>query len=68
MVAAENEEVLWVLDLVCQKKADRLKGLLASIDIISKEEVVGFRWESAVFEEAEQVVVLSVYVAANLDG
>lgn len=35
MVAAEKEEVLWVLDLVGQQEADGLQGLLASVHIVS---------------------------------
>ena len=51
VVAAENEEVLWVLDLVCEEQADGFEGLLAAIDIVAEEEVVCLWWESAVFEQ-----------------
>jgi hypothetical protein len=50
MVPSQNEEVLGVLDLVRQQQTDRLEGLLASVDIVAEEEVVGFWWETAVFE------------------
>lgn len=66
VVAAENEEVLWVLDFVGQEQADGLKGLLATVNIVTEEEVVGLWWEAAVLEESEQIVVLSVDVTANL--
>lgn len=36
--------------------------LFASINVVSKEEVVGFRRETAIFEESEKIVVLSVDV------
>lgn len=52
VVAAENEEVLGVLDLVGQQKADGLEGLFASIYIVTEEEVVGFRGETTVLEES----------------
>ena len=35
MVATQEEEVLWVLDLVCQQQTDGLQGLLASVHIVS---------------------------------
>ena len=66
VISSQNEEVLGVLDLVCQQKADGLEGLLATVDVIAEEEVVGLWREAAVLEEAESVVVLSVDVAANL--
>lgn len=67
MVAAEDEEVLGVLDLVREEQADGLEGLLPTVDIVAEEEVVGFRWESAVLEQTEEIVVLAVYVTADLD-
>ena len=50
MVAAQDEEVLGVLDLVGQEKADGLEGLLATVDVVTEEEVVGLRRESTVLE------------------
>lgn len=67
VVAAEDEEVLGVLDLVGQEKADGLKGLLATVDIVTEEEVVGLRWEATVLEETEEVVVLAVNITADLE-
>jgi hypothetical protein len=37
--------------------------LLASIDIVTEEEVVGFWRESTIFKESQQVVVLAMNVA-----
>ena len=53
MVATENEEVLRVFDLVCQKQTDGLQRLLATINVVTKEKVVGFGRESAVLEKAQ---------------
>lgn len=50
VVATKNKEVLWVLDLVCEEQADGLERLFSSIDIVSEEEVVGFRWKASVFK------------------
>ena len=66
VVTAEDEKVLWVLDLVGEEKADGLKRLLSSVNVVAKEEVVGFWWESSVLKESEEIVVLSVDVTANL--
>lgn len=51
MVAAKDKEVLGIFDLICQEKTNRLQGLLASIYVITEEEIVGFRRESTVFEK-----------------
>lgn len=66
VVTAEDEEVLWVLDLVGEEKADGLERLLSSVDVVTEEEIVGFWWESSVLEEPEEIVVLSVDITANL--
>ena len=50
VVAPQDEEVLGVFDLVGKKEADCLKRLLASIDIVSEEEVVCLWGETAIFE------------------
>lgn len=66
VVAAENEEVLRVFDLVCQQQADCLERLLAPIHVVAEEEVVGLWWEASVLEETQEVVVLPVNVTADL--
>lgn len=68
MVATQDEEVLRILDLVGQEKADGLERLLATVDVIAKEQVVRLWGETAVFEQAEKVIVLTVDVAADLSG
>ena len=62
VVAAEDEKVLGVFDLVGEEEADGFERLLASVDVVAEEEVVGFGRETAVLEQAQQVVVLSVDV------
>lgn len=66
VVATEDEEVLGVLDLVGQEQANGLEGLLTSVDVVTEEKVVGLWREAAVFEETEQIVVLTVDVTADL--
>lgn len=67
MVTTQDEEVLGVFDLVCQKKADGLERLLATVNIVTEEEVVGLWREAAVFEETEEIIVLAMDIAANLN-
>jgi hypothetical protein len=67
VIAAEDEEVLGVLDLVGKKQADGLERLLTTIDVVTKEEVVGLGRETAVLEQTEKVVVLAVDITTDLD-
>lgn len=50
VVTAQDEEVLRVLYLVGEQQADGLERLLATIDVVAEEEVVGLWGESAVLE------------------
>lgn len=63
MVPPQHEKVLRILDLVRKEQADSLERLLASIHVITEEEVVGFWRKTAVFEKTQEVVVLAVDVA-----
>lgn len=66
VVAPQDEKVLGVLDLVGEKQADGLERLLATIYVVAKEEIVGLWRETAVLEQAEQVIILPMNIAANL--
>lgn len=68
VVAAEDEEVLGVLDLVREQEADGLERLLATVDVVTEEKVVGLRGETTVLEQTQKIVVLPVNIAANLEG
>lgn len=63
MVAAKDEKVFRVLDLVCEEKTNRLERLFASIDIVTKKEVVCFWGKAAILEQTEEVVILPMDVA-----
>ncbi len=67
VVAAQDEEVLGVLDLVRQQQADGLERLLASVYVVPQKQVVRLWWEAAILEEAEEIIVLAVDVAADLE-
>ena len=62
MIASKKEEVLRILDLIAEKETNRLDGLLSSVDVVAKEEVVGLGREAPVLEDPQQVVVLSMDV------
>lgn len=68
MVASQEEEVFGVLDLVAQEEKDGFEALLAPVDVVPEEEVVGSRWEATHFEQAYKIRVLAMHVADYLDG
>ena len=68
VVAAEDKEVLGILDFVGKEEAHDLEGLLATVDVVAEEEVVGLGGEAAVLKQTEEVGVLSMDVTANFDG
>jgi len=67
VVASQDEEVLRILDLVGQKEADGFQRLLAAVDVVSKEEVVGLGREAAILKEPKEIIVLAVDVTADLE-
>lgn len=67
MVATQNKEVLGVLYLVGEQQANGLERLLATVHVVSEKEVVCFWGKAAVLEEAQEVIVLSVDVATDLE-
>ena len=68
MVASKDEEVLRVLYFVRKQQTNRLQGLLPSINVVSKKEVISFRGKTSILEKSKKVVVLPVYVAADLEA
>ena len=66
MVPTQDEEILWILDLVRQKQANGFKRLFASVNVVPKEEVVRFGWKSSVLKEAEKVVILAMDITTDL--
>ena len=52
MVASKKEKVLRVLDLIAEQQRNSLNTLLSSVDVVSKEKVIRFRWESTILKQA----------------
>lgn len=67
VISSEKEEVLRVLDFVCQKKADGFETLLSSVNIVSEEKVVCLWRETSILEKSEEIIVLAMDITANLD-
>ena len=53
VISSEDEEVFRVLDFVCKEKTDGFERLFAAIHVIAQEEVIGFWWETAIFEQPQ---------------
>lgn len=68
VIASQDEKVFWVLDLVCEQETDHLKRLLAPVNIITEEKVVGLRWKSAILEQPQKIRVLPVNITTYLYG
>ena len=63
MVASEHKEIFWIFNFVCKHEADGFDGLFSAVDIVAEEEIVGLSGKSCVFEEFDEVGVLSMDVA-----
>mmetsp|Transcript_54924 Transcript_54924/g.158939 ORF Transcript_54924/g.158939 Transcript_54924/m.158939 type:complete len:202 (+) Transcript_54924:408-1013(+) len=66
VVSSKQEEVLGELDLVSEEQGDGLQALFAAVDVVPQEDVVALRREVPVLEDPEQVVILTMDIAANL--
>jgi hypothetical protein len=67
VVASQKEEVLRIFDLVAHEEEDCFQRMLASVNVISKEKKVRSRREAAHLEHSDQIGVLTVNIAHNLD-
>ena len=52
VVSTEQKEVFLEFYFVGQEQNYRLQRLLASVDVVTQEEVVGLRWVPAILEQA----------------
>ena len=65
MISSEEEEILWILDLIGQEKADGLHGLLPSVHIVPKKEVIGVWGKGAILKQPEKVTILTVNITCD---
>jgi hypothetical protein len=68
VISTKKKKVFGILDFVGKQETDSLKRLFASIDIITKENVIRFRRKATVFKQTQEIVVLTMYITTNLDG
>ena len=68
VVTAQNEEILGILDLVGEQQTDGFQGLLATIHVVTQEQVVCLGREATVLEQTQEIIVLAVNVTANLSS
>lgn len=50
MIPAEEEEIFGVFDFVGQEEADGFQTLFSTIDVVTKKQIVGIRWETTIFK------------------
>lgn len=62
VISPQQKEVLRIFDFVCEQQTDGLQALLASINVVTKEQVVSLRWKPSVLEESQQICVLPMDV------
>jgi len=67
VISSKDEEIFGVFDLIRQKEAYGLEGLLTTVDIIPQENVIGLGGEPSILKKTEEVVVLTVDVAADFN-
>lgn len=68
MVAAEKHNVLWEVQLNGEEKNADLNAEDATIDVVTKEEIVETAGLASLADHVEQVGVLSVDVTNDADG
>jgi hypothetical protein len=68
MIPPQQKEILRIPDLIGQQQTYTLNGLLATIHIIAQKQIVGGWGQPPILKDPQQVAVLAVNVAADLDG
>ena len=68
MVTSENSDSVLKAHLKCDEECDGLDRIVATIDVVTHEEVVGVGRLSTNLEQLTQVVELTVDVTAHRHG
>jgi hypothetical protein len=68
MTTSQEKVVLSVCELISEEKVNCFKWLFSSVNIITKENSVGFWRVSSILEQSKKVVVLAMDVATDFDG
>ena len=65
MVASEDGDSIWVAHLQAYEEGDSLNGVVATVNVVTHEQVVVL-WQLATnFEQLDQIKELAVDVSAN---
>ena len=67
MIAAKHEEVFWILDFVAKHEAYSFNVLSSAINVVPKEEVVGFWRETIFVKYSKQIGILTMDITADND-
>ena len=68
MVTAQDRDSLGVTNFEADEKRDGLDRVVATINVVTHEQIVVVRQLTANIEQLLQIVKLTVYVSANGDG
>jgi hypothetical protein len=66
MISSQKKEDLGIFNLISKDQTYYLQGLFAVVHVITQEEIICLGWKSAVFENSEKIVILSVNVTDDL--
>mmetsp|Transcript_23933 Transcript_23933/g.47503 ORF Transcript_23933/g.47503 Transcript_23933/m.47503 type:complete len:126 (-) Transcript_23933:355-732(-) len=67
VISSKDKEIFGVFDLIRQKEANGLEGLLPTVHIVPQEDVIGLGGESTIFKKTEEVIVLTVDITADFN-
>lgn len=65
MITSKDGQSLWISDFQSDKQSDSLNRIIASINVISHEQVIGIRGLSSNLEKFTQVVELTMNVTTD---
>mmetsp|Transcript_119900 Transcript_119900/g.187270 ORF Transcript_119900/g.187270 Transcript_119900/m.187270 type:complete len:202 (-) Transcript_119900:79-684(-) len=68
VVSSQLEKVFRVFRLVRKHQRDGFETLLTAIDVVTEEDIVALGWHSTILEEAQEIVVLAMHIAADFNG
>ena len=68
VISSQDVHALGVADLVAEEKRDSFDRVVATIDVVTHEEIVRIGWEATDLEQFHQIVELAVDIAANSNG
>jgi len=68
VISSQNEDFLWIFDLVGKEQTNGLDALSSSINIVTQEQVVWLGRKPSILEESEHVVVLTMNISTDFEG